>query len=83
MQLANVQIFAGSTCMLSISHEVNRIGEVLWASKSTRRVLGYNREDLVKTNVSRIMPSVISRYHNDILLNWRNKGAEDRINRFK
>ena len=29
------------------------------------------------------MPSVFSRYHDDILLNWRDKGIEYSINRFK
>lgn len=83
LKLSNAHMFAQNTCMLNISHEPSTTGRVLWASKSIHAVTGYHREELLKSSINRILPSVFSRFHNEILLNWRNKGIEFSINNFK
>ena len=60
----------GANCnaaIILISGNKANIGEVLSANNELIEILGYDKNDIISSNISKIMPSVVGQRHNELI----------------
>ena len=63
-----------------ISGAKENIGEVLCINNEMFELLGYEKNEVVNQNISKIMPPMIGEKHSDIVLKYLNAGKQERMN---
>lgn len=53
--------------LIAISLNFRRIGEIKIANSQAANIFNYNKEEFLKVNVNTLMPSLISKHHDDYL----------------
>ena len=52
-----------NTCIVTCSGNYNNVGCVTNSNNEITRILGFNKNDIIDQNISRIMPKVIADMH--------------------
>lgn len=66
----------GANCkaaIILISGNKSNVGEVLNTNNELSEILGYDKKDIIGTNISKIMPSAIGQKHNELIKEYFHK----------
>ena len=63
----NETLFDERTAVLHISGFKETVGKILKANKGAQTVFGYSSGELLQSSINRLMPSLFSRRHNDLM----------------
>ena len=73
-QLVNME---GPFCSISISFNLENLGQIVWSSESCLQIFGYESNYLRTFNVGHIMPNAIAKHHGVFLNRHFNTGQEN------
>ena len=59
-------------CLIKISGELENLGTIVDLNHEVEQMLGYKKDELMHQNVSEIMPGIIGRQHNSLVLSQLN-----------
>eukprot|EP01022_Parablepharisma_sp_SALTPOND_P033229 TRINITY_DN88328_c0_g1_i1.p1 TRINITY_DN88328_c0_g1~~TRINITY_DN88328_c0_g1_i1.p1 ORF type:complete len:1059 (-),score=118.88 TRINITY_DN88328_c0_g1_i1:1723-4899(-) len=63
----NEVLFDDKTAVLHISGAKETLGKILKVNQGVQAVLGYNAIELLQNSISKVMPNIIGRRHNDFM----------------
>ncbi|CAD8154666.1 unnamed protein product [Paramecium pentaurelia] len=70
------QIFDKQSCVLSISSQLESLGQITWCSRNVFNVFGYDETDLKSMNINQMMPEPLGNCHSKILKNYYENARE-------
>lgn len=76
-QLINME---GQFCSISISFNIENLGQIVWSSESCLKIFDYESTYLRTFNVGHIMPGVLAKHHQDFLKDFFTYGRETLLN---
>lgn len=71
------------SCVIILSGLLDNIGEVLYCNDVFKAVFGYERNEIVGSNISIVIPQPIGNVHNEIVLNFYKTGIRYGIDRVR
>lgn len=79
----NIATFEDVNCdgtpSICVSGEFQQIGQITECSQGICRVFGYTKKELLKKNITMLMPDMFKSFHDDLLLGNKIKGESSRI----
>ncbi|CAD8137448.1 unnamed protein product [Paramecium pentaurelia] len=58
------------TCIITCSVNIENLGAITNCNNEIQKLLGYKKADLLRSNVSRIMPRILASVHDDFIRNF-------------
>jgi len=65
--------------LITISGNYQNLGVIISASDTIEKLSGYSADELINTNISRIMPKGFGELHNFLLDSFMRKSAEKKL----
>lgn len=63
-------MYSASACSIEISTKSQEIGIIISVSNNTKHIFNVNDQDLIGSNINKIMPQKMQAEHNRLLQNW-------------
>lgn len=61
-------------CGISVSFDLESIGQIMWASANCSQVFGYENNYFKTLNIAHIMPGIVAKRHHSFLVKFFHKG---------
>lgn len=71
------------TATLKISIEEDDMSKVLWVSNQFAELFGYQKKDVIGTDLEKLMPDIYRKHHTNWIREWKQKGIEINMNNLK
>lgn len=77
----NETLFEDKTSVIHVSGSKDAVGKVLKTNSGTRALFGYSANELVQNSVSKIMPGIFGKRHNDFMERYFRTGRSKIFNK--